>query len=717
MIPGIGPRPRPLHQEIQMKITLNHLKHTPVASVFILLAASLLPAQTSRPVSLQIRADQITAKMPPTFHGLMTEEINYAFEGGLYAELIRNRNFKESVPERRNRQNPSQSTPAKGVQELVHWSLVQERGGAGSMQLDTATPLNAAVPASLKLTVSQAAGDQRVGVANDGFWGIPVKPNTTYKAMFYAKADAGFTGGVTLSIVSNDGASVSATAQVPKLTASWKKYEVTLQTGNGKPTSTNRFLLTTNRPGTLWFGFVSLFPPTYKNRPNGFRPDLMELLAAMKPEFLRFPGGNYLEGNTFDTRFNWKQTIGPVEERPGHMNDAWGYWSSDGMGLLEYLAWCEDLNMEPVLAVFAGYSLRGQKVKPGPALDPFIQEALEEIEYLTGDTSTTWGARRAKDGHPAPFKLRYVEVGNEDFFDREKGSYDGRFTAFYDAIKARYPHLQIIESAGFNAASVYTRTPDLYDDHYYRGSDEMVLHANDYESRRRTGPKVMVGEWATRVGSPTPNMEAAIADAANMAGFERNADVVLMHCYAPLFVNVNPGAMQWTTDLIGYNTLTSYGSPAYWAQHMFANHHGDAVVSITVANLPYREWQAQPRRMFGPPGTAPANTGITPATPMPVALPEMFFSVTKDTANGTIYAKVINRSDKPQPVHITLTGLTSIAPDGKAITLSAATPADTNTITEPDKIVPVTTPVTGISPDFTRTFPPNSITVLLLSGK
>ena len=640
-----------------MKSISKSLKPRGVASFCLLLTAGpFLMAQSSNGVNLQIRADQITAKMPPTFHGLMTEEINYAFEGGLYAELIRNRNFKESVPARQNRQNPQQSTPAKEAKELVHWSLVQNRGGAGSMELDTATALNKAVPASLKLTISQASGNQQVGVANDGFWGIPVKPNTTYQAMFYAKAAAGFSGGVTLSIVSNDGTIVAATAQVPKLSENWRKYEATLTTGNVKASAENKFVLSTNKPGTVWFGFVSLFPPTYKNRVNGFRQDIMQLLANMKPQFLRFPGGNYLEGNTFDTRFNWKNTIGPIEERPGHMDDAWGYWSSDGMGLLEYLGWCEDLNMEPVLAVFAGYALRGQRVRSGPELEAFVTEALEEIEYVTGDSSTTWGARRAKDGHPAPFHLRYVEIGNEDYFDREKGSYDARFTAFYDAIKAKYPNLLLINSAGFSANALSTRTPDVDDDHYYRGSDDMAAKANDYDSRRRNGPKVFVGEWATRVGSPTPNLEAAIADAANMAGLERNADLVMMHCYAPLFVNVNPGAMQWQTDLIGYDTLSAYGSPAYWAQQMFANHHGDSVLSITASGLPYREWQQIPRRAGGPPGAPPAAnpTGLTPPTPMPTPIPEMFFSATRDTASGTIYVKMVNRSAKPQDVKISI---------------------------------------------------------------
>jgi alpha-N-arabinofuranosidase len=722
-----------------MRTIPEMLRRWSVAALCLLLAVSFAAAQA--PVKLQIRADQVTANMPPTFHGLMTEEINYAFEGGLYAELIRNRNFKETVPARQNRQNPQASTPAKKVEDLVHWSLVQERGGAGSMALDAATPLNAAVPGTLKLTVSQASGNQSVGVANDGFWGIPVKPNASYKVMFYAKAAAGFRGPVTASIVSNDGATVAATGQVPRITESWQKYELTIKTAaNAKASPENKFMLSTDKPGSVWFGFVSLFPPTYKNRANGFRQDLMELLAAMKPQFLRFPGGNYLEGNTFETRFNWKKNIGPIEERPGHFNNAWGYWSSDGMGLLEYLNWCEDLNMEPVVGVFAGYVLSRQKVGPGPELDVYIKEALEEVEYITGDVTTTWGARRAKDGHPAPFKLRYVEIGNEDFFDRDPGSYNARYTAFHDAFKAKYPNLLLIDSASAKpgeAAALTSRTPDVVDDHYYRSADDMALNANNYDSRSRGGgrgapgaaappapPKVFVGEWATREGSPTPNMGAAVGDGANMAGLERNADVVMMHCYAPLFVNVNPGAMQWTSDLLGYDTMTAYGSPAYWAQHMFANHVGDQVLNIAASGLPYRELVQQPRAGRGGAPGAPGAAGQQPAapasafvppTPMPRVMPDMFFSATKDS--GTVYVKVVNRSTVPQQVQFTVSGLASISPNGKTITLTSANTADTNSITEPHKIEPVTANITGVGPEFTRTVPPNSITVVEIAGK
>ncbi len=704
-----------------METISNVLRPCAVALGLLLAASPLILAQTGNGVNLQIRADQVTAHVSPNMYGLMTEEINYSYEGGLYGELVRNRNFKETVPARTNRQNPDQSTPVKEAKDLVHWSLVQERGGAGSMTLDTGAPLNAAVPATLKLTVSQASGEQRVGIANDGFWGIPVKPNTSYKAMLYAKAAVGFSGGVTVSIVSSDGSAVAATAQVPKLTETWQKYSLTLRTANVKPSAQNRLVLSANRPGTIWFGFVSLFPPTYKDRANGNRQDIMELMANMHPRFLRLPGGNYLEGNTLDTHYDWKRTLGPIEERPGHMDDAWGYWSSDGMGLLEYLEWCEDLNMEPVLAVYAGYSMRNFRLKAGPDLEPWVKDALDEIEYVTGDAGTTWGARRAKDGHPAPFKLEYVEIGNEDFADREHGSYDARFTQYFDAIKAKYPNLQLIATT-----DVYTRVPDVLDEHYYRSLEEMELHANDYDARRRGqgAQKVFVGEWATRVGSPTPNMTGALGDAAWMVGMERNADVVVMHSYAPLFVNVNPGGMQWPTDLIGYDTMSAYGSPAYWAQQMFSTHHGDAVLSITAANIPNREWQQPaPGRRGGAPPAANAGAGrggvtdtLTPLTPMPHQLPLMFFDATRDTATGTIYVKLVNHTATAQPVHVSVSGVT-VAPNGKTVTLSAAGMNDTNTVTEPNKIVPVTADVTGLGADFTRTVPAYSITVLEMSGK
>jgi alpha-L-arabinofuranosidase len=698
----------------------------PVLSLAVFCISLGLPAasraQSASAVEIQIKADQVASHVSPMLYGLMTEEINYSYDGGLYGELVRNRNFKENA------------------KDAVHWQLVEERGGVGSTSLDTGQPFNDAIPASLKLAVTQASGNQRVGIANDGFWGIPVRPNTPYRASFYAKAAAGFTGPLTVAIVSNDGASVHASAEVARITQEWKKYEVTLTTGKAGPSAENRLVISTGKTGAVWFNMVSLFPPTFNNRPTGNRKDIMQLLADMKPAFLRFPGGNYLEGNTVNTRFDWKKTVGDISQRPGHMDDAWRYWSSDGMGLLEFLEWCEDLHMQPVLGVYAGYSLRnGARFTSVPELEPYVKEALEEIEYVTGDAGTKWGAQRAKDGHPAPFPLEYVEIGNEDNADRQVGSYETRFAQFFDAIKARYPQLKLI-----GTTAVTTRAADVIDEHYYRRSEEeMAFHANDYDTRRRTGQLVFVGEWATRVGDPTPTLGAALGDAAWMTGMERNSDLVIMASYAPLFVNVNKGGMQWVTDMIGYDTMSSYGSPSYYAQKMFSVYHGDTVIPLTAQGVPTKEWQPLAGRGFAPPpppaagrgGAAQAAFTQTPPQggagrggggngqagpqqpPMPEQVPLMFFDATRDSKTGAIYVKVVNRAATPQSVHLALSGVTSVEAGGEAITMSGSGPNDTNSIADPTHIVPVATKVDGLSANFTRTFPPYSISVLEMKAK
>lgn len=680
-----------------------------------------LAAISQDPVQVSIHADKVTAHVSPLFYGLMTEEINYSYDGGIYAELVRNRNFKEDL------------------KEPVHWALFKKGSASGSIALDPGTPFNEAVLTSLKLVIDKATPAEPAGIANDGFWGIPVRPDTAYKATFYAKAAPGFSGPLTLEMLGNDGTSIRAKAQVTGISQEWKKYEATLTTGQVPVTAENKFVILADKPGTLWFGFVSLFPPTYKNRPNGNRLDIMQLLAEMKPGFLRFPGGNYLEGRTLETRFDWKKTIGDVSQRPGHWNDSWQYWSSDGMGLLEFLNWCEDLNMEPVLAVYAGFSLRGgARITLHSELEPYIQDALDEIEYVTGDVNTKWGARRAKDGHPAPFKLQYVEVGNEDGGDREHGSYETRFAQFFDAIRARYPNLKVIATD-----SVTTRPADVIDEHYYRRSeDEMVFHSSDYDSIRRgystQGPKeVFVGEWATRVGVPTPNWSAALGDAAWLIGMERNAHLVTMECYAPLFTRLDPGGMQWQVDLIGYNSIAVYGSPSFYVQSMFSQHHGDEVLMLTARNVPTREWQPPSERGIGPVPAGGASyaraarRGAESAAPLPPSdytrqsatplqapapeqLPLLSFNSTRDSKTGIIYIKVVNRSDTAQPVHVSLDGVLSVDSAGRLISMNGSGPEDTNSITDPQKIVPVTSEIRGLGTEFTHSFAPYSVNVLEL---
>jgi alpha-N-arabinofuranosidase len=664
--------------------TFKHLGSAALASVCIwasVRSSPLLAQSAAASPVIKINASQVTAKVSATLYGLMTEEINYSYEGGLYGELIRNRSFKASADEPK------------------FWAA----SGSGAIMLDTNLPLNEALNVSLKLDASRASKSSPAGISNGGYWGIPVRPKTAYHASFYAKAASGFDGPLTVAIVSTNGATTFAEAEIAGLTGDWKKHEFTLTTKNHvTPSKDNMFTITTTSPGTVWFQQVSLFPPTFHDRANGNRPDLMQILGDMNPKFLRFPGGNYLEGNTIKTRFDWKNAIGDVAERPGHRDDGWGYWSADGLGLLEFLDWCEDLKMQSVLAIYAGYSMRQKHVEPGDDLQPYVQDGLDEIEYVTGDASSHWGGQRAKDGHPEPFPLNYVEIGNEDFFDRS-GSYEGRFAQFYDAIKGKYPNLQIIATE-----KVQSRQPDLVDEHYYRSQEEMEAHAHDYDKYARTNhTKIFCGEWATRVGSPTPNMAGALGDAAWMTGMERNSDIVLLSCYAPLFVNVNPGAMQWKTDLIGYDALSSYGSPAYYAQQMFSTHHGDEVLATASENIPTYHWQPPARRRNG-----------VEQTPAPAQeVPTLFFDATRDSKSGTIYLKVVNRREVAQPVAIEISGVAKVAEKGRSITLKADQPDDTNSIKDPARIVPKTEKATGLGASFTRTFPPFSITVLEMNSK
>lgn len=604
--------------------------------------------------SLAIQADHPTAKVGPLFYGLMTEEINFSYDGGLYGELVRDR------------------VVGRGFGGISRWQAVMRGGSKVDVSLDESTGPSAEIPLSLKVKVDAASEAAPAGVQNEGYWGIPVRPNTTYSGSFWAKTDsAGLP--VTVSLVNDQTAVTAARTTVTGLSGDWKEYTYTLKTGTVVATSNNHLILTVPRPATVWFELVSLFPPTYKNRVHGDRIDISEKLAALHPKFLRFPGGNYLEGQRIADRFDWKKTIGPWVNRPTH-NSPWRYRSSDGMGLLEFLGWCEDLKMEPILAVYAGYSLGGEHVEPGPKLEPYIQDALDEIEYVTGGADTKWGAIRARNGHPAPFKLQYVEVGNEDWFDRS-GSYDGRFAQFYHAIKQKYPELQIIATTPVKSAK-----PDVLDEHFYMSAVKAYGDTHHYDNYDRSGPKIFVGEWATREGDPTPNLQSALADAAWMIGLERNADLVIMNCYAPLFVNVNPGGMQWSTDLIGYNALSSFGSVSYWGQVMFASHIGSEVVSSTLSNAGER----------------------------------VYSSVTRDDKARKLIIKVVNGTSDVKPLAINIEGA-KVKPQGRLITLSGKTPNAMNSITQPNAVIPVEHAVTVAGSKFQQTFAPYSFNVLELN--
>ncbi len=626
-------------------------------SITLALLSMLVPNLTvfCQSPTLAIQVDHSTGKVSPMLYGLMTEEINFSYDGGLYPELVRDRAI------------------GPGRRPTFHWTMAAWGNSAVEVSADQTTGPSAALPRSIKVSVTAATEAAPAGVQNDGFWGMAVRPQTTYSGSFYAKTDSDGVP-VTVRLVNDATGATAATAAVAGVSSEWKQYTFTLKTGQVPVTANNHLILTVPRPATVWFDLVSLFPPTYHDRPYGNRIDLMEKLAAMHPAFLRLPGGNYLEGDHISERFEWKKTIGPLVDRPTHPSP-WRYRSSDGMGLLEFLEWCEDLKIEPVLAVYAGYSMAQEHVDPGAALEPYIQDALDEIEYVSGATSTKWGAERAKNGHAAPFPLHYVEIGNEDWFDRS-GSYDGRYAQYYKEIKARFPELQLIATAPIKSVK-----PDVLDEHFYMAADKALSDANHYDKTDRGGPKIFVGEWATREGEPTPNLEAALGDSAWMTGMERNSDIIIMSSYAPLLVNVNPGGMQWESDLIGYDALTSYGSPSYWAQVMFANHIGTEVA-----------------------GSAMSNAG-----------PRVYTSVTRDETRRRLFVKVVNANSIELPLNIILDGVPSVAKEGTLITMSGKSPNATNSISNPEAVVPVQHRIQISGLKFDHTFAPYSINILELS--
>ena len=632
------------------------------ALVLSSVALEVAGAQTVHPdaAKLTVDAKDIVHPVSPMLYGLMTEEINHSYEGGLYAELISNRTFRSDWA------------------GLQRWEIVRHGNAVATVSIDKATGPSTALNTSAKLVVTSATESNVAGLGNPGWWGIGLKPHTEYKGSFYAKSES-LSGPLMVKLIANKSGQTLAETKVDLKGGDWKQYTYALKTGAIAASSENHIEFTVSQPGTLWLQSVSLMPPTYANRENGNRIDLMEKMAAMKPTFIRLPGGNYLEGDKLQDWYDFKKTIGPIVDRPGHQAP-WSYWSTDGFGLLEFLEWCEDLKVEPVLAVYAGYALHGEHVKAGKDLEPYVQAALDEVEYVTGDVNTKWGAERAKDGHPKPFPLHYIEVGNEDWLDHS-GSYKERWLQFARALHTKYPQYKLIATDWVKATDKLEE-PEVVDDHYYKHTADMLDFTKHYDDAPRTGPKIFVGEWATLAGSPTPNFGAALADSAWMTSMERNSDLIVMSAYAPLLVNVNPQGSQWGTNLIGYDAQMSFGSPSYFAQVMFAEHLGDGVPKSTITE----------------------------------AGPRFYYSATVDSKTNMLHLKFVNASDKEQPLAVELNGLegTHIA---KITSLHAGSYEATNTITEQGVVHPLLSSAQVSGSSWSYTVPALTIQVVDISMK
>ncbi len=525
---------------------LSAVNSLTVIALAVLLLAETLPCGGASAV-INVDVDKPGHAISPMLYGIFFEDINCSADGGLYAELVRNRNFSDS-------------------DKPDYWSVETKGGATVNLLIDESQPVSPKNLRSLKVQVANA-GNGRGGVANNGYWGIPVKKGESYTLTLYAKGSADFKGPLLATLESTAGTSY-AEARIAKVSDRWEAYKLTLAPKQTDPKA--RLVISTTKAGTFSLDMVSLFPKnTWKNRPNGLRPDLAEMLAGLKPSFVRFPGGCWVEGDTMALAYRWKQTIGDTSERRTQRN-IWQYEATHGIGYHEYLQLCEDLKSEPLFVINCGMSHR--EVVPMDKMQEYVQDALDAIEYANGPANSTWGAVRAKNGHPAPFNLNYMEIGNENGGPR----YHERYALFYDAIKAKYPKMNLVANEW--GGSPANRAVEILDEHYYNSPEFFINNAGKYDSYNRSGRKIYVGEYAVTQGCGQGNLRAAVGEAAFMTGMERNSDVVFMASYAPLFANVN--YKKWNPDLINFDSSRVYGLPGYYVQKMFSENRGDVVLPV-----------------------------------------------------------------------------------------------------------------------------------------
>ncbi|RYX86729.1 DUF1080 domain-containing protein [bacterium] len=539
-----------------------------IASVGTLaVLGSITPLVAAPSARLTVNMSAPGKTISPLLYGIFFEEINRAGDGGIYAEMVQNRSFEDT------------DFP-------LAWTLIKSQNAAANVELDKSKPLNSQNPTSLRVTVSDVSGG-RVGVVNRGFagtllrgnkseWqpkfenasgGLAVQKGKTYDLSFYARATA--SNPLVASLESSKGV-VLASQKVTGVGNGWKKFSVSLSSKDSD--SNARLVISTDKTGTFWLDMVSLFPrDTWKNRPNGLRADLMEKIDAMKPAFVRFPGGCFVEGDRLENRFVWKETIGDVATRPGHWN-LWSYRSTDGLGYLEYLQMCEDLKAEPLFVINVGMSHQG--VVPMAQMGPYVQDALDAIEYANGPVTSKWGALRAKHGHPKPFTLKLMQIGNEN----GGAAYNERYALFHDAIKAKYPNINLVACDW--GGTPKNRPLDIIDPHLYSNPQTMINQSNRFDNSDRSGPHIYFGEYAVTEQSGTGNLQAAVAEAAFMTGLERNGDIVKMSSYAPLLSHWDWKA--WNPNAIVYDQSQLYGTPSYYVQQMFGANRGDVNLPVAI---------------------------------------------------------------------------------------------------------------------------------------
>ena len=620
-------------------------------------------AMTAQTHVFDVKASKLGAPVQPTMYGLFFEDINFAADGGLYGELIKNRSFE--FP-----------------QAYMGWRVF------GNVELKNDGPFERC-PHYVVLS-DPGHRERRTGLQNEGFFGIGIEKGKEYRFSVWAKAPKG-NSQIRVQLIDEHsmGEHQEFVQQKLDITSSdWQKYEIVLKSNRTEPKAQLRIFLSSGNPVAL--EHISLFPvDTYKDRQNGLRRDLAQALADVHPGVFRFPGGCIVEGTTLDTRYQWKNTIGPVENRPLNKN-RWedtfdyryyaDYYQSYGLGFFEFFQLSEDMGAEPLPVLSVGLSCQFQNRDESAhvavdQLDPYIQDCLDLIEFANGDVNTEWGKKRAEMGHPEPFNLKFIGVGNEQWDE----PYYERLKPFVAAIRAKYPNIKIIGTSGPDSEgkmfdkgweAMRQQKADLVDEHFYR-NEEWFLGTADksrypncgalrYDSYDRKGPKVFAGEYACHgKGKKWNHYEASLYEAAFMTGLERNADIVHMATYAPLFAHID--GWQWRPDMIWYDNTRMFKSVSYYVQQMYAMNKGTNVLQLTMNGKPVAGQDDQDG---------------------------LFASSVYDKATDEIIVKVVNTSKQAQPVQLNLQGIKGEY-TAETLTLSHnGSMDDENTLDQPEKITP-----------------------------
>lgn len=650
-----------------------------IALTFALIAA--LPAAAGT-ATLTIDAGGEGKAISTDIIGIFYEDLSHAADGGLYAELIENRSFEYSSADR------------EGWHPLTSWELVKRDGGEGVLLTDSGEPLHPNNPHYAVLGVR--GGNGAVGIRNDGFDGIPVESGKEYRFSVFARQMAYPGGPLTVRLESKDGASLGE-ARIPAITASWEKHAAVIRATGSDDDA--RLVLLASHPGRIGIDMVSLFPKdTYKSRENGLRKDLAETIAALKPRFVRFPGGCLVHGDGLDNIYHWKNTIGPVEQRKAQRN-IWHYHQTFGLGYFEYFQFCEDIGAKPLPVVAAGVTCQnsgasitrhyghGQALIPLDEMDAYIQDVLDLIEYANGPADSEWGSKRAAAGHPEPFGLTMIGVGNED---KISDGFKERFRMIHKAVKAKHPEIAVIGTVGpspndadYRAGWAFSNELglEMVDEHSYMSPDWFWENLQRWDSYDRGKAKVYLGEWAAHERDRGNTLRSAIAEAAYLTSVERNGDIVTMTSYAPLLAHTRH--THWRPDLIFFDNKSVFPTVNYHVQQIFGHNVGDRWLDGKVAGIPEKSRLAT--------------------------------SAVRDSATGDLIVKLVNGGDEAHEVDVRLGGVKPGARKARFIILGGADPNARNDAGKPDPVLPKVT-TRDVDTRFTCTSPAHSLVVIRIPG-